>query len=219
MIKLQDICWKISESCRKVFGSFDKTAFYLSTVDFKEKYYSCVKCCLVRIFGARVKKCQVIWVTVPARVYELLSTSTKKSVSFHFDEKTFFSKVFVIYEKFSDSKHNISSFSPLNFLAGLLKQNLGVERNISWRKPTWNNLFSETFFFGFWTKSTRTFHKKFLADFEKTVLRVQRNSLWKSMRQKRSLQTKLFPGTCFDNFRTFGGIFPAVLSKLYSSFE
>ena len=43
-----------------------------------------MNCCLVRVFGVWVTKCQVIWETVPARVYELLSTSTKEKRFFPF---------------------------------------------------------------------------------------------------------------------------------------
>ena len=91
----------------------------------------------------------------------------KKSVSFQFNEKHLFSKVFVIFQNLSDSKHKISSFSPLIFLAGLLKLNSGVERNISWRKPTWHNLFSETLFFRILNKKNSDFSQNFFGRFRK----------------------------------------------------
>ena len=61
----------------------------------------------------------------------------------------------------SDSKQNNSSFSPLTFLAGLSQLHLGVQRNISWRKPIWNNLFSKTFFSVFEQKVLGLFTKIF----------------------------------------------------------
>ena len=85
----------------------------------------------------------------------------KRGVSVHFDEKPSFSKVFVIFQNLSDSKQHLSSFWPLNFLAGLSKLYSGVQRNISWRKPIWNNLFFWNLFFGFWTKVLGLFTKSF----------------------------------------------------------
>ena len=85
----------------------------------------------------------------------------KKGVSVHFDEKTLFSKVFVFFQNLSDSRQHISSFSPLNFMAGLSKLHLDVQRNISWRKPVWNNLFSKTFFSVFEQKVLGLFTKIF----------------------------------------------------------
>ena len=63
--------------------------------------------------------------------------------------------------------------------------------------------FLKPYFFGFWTKSTRTFHKNFLADFEKTNLRVQRNSLWKSLRQKKELINKTISRNLFWQLSDF----------------
>ena len=63
----------------------------------------------------------------------------------------------------SDSKQHISSFCPLNFLAGLSKLYSGVQRNISWRKPIWNNFF---------------FLKPFFSNFEQNVLGLFTKSFW-----------------------------------------
>ena len=124
----------------------------------------------------------------------------KEGVSVHFDEKTLFSKVFVTFQNLSDSKQHISSFCPLNFLAGLSKLYSGVQRTISWRKPFWNNLFFYNLFFGFWTKSTRTFHKIFLADFEKTVLPVQRTVYEKVWDKKRANKQNFFQELVLTTF-------------------
>ena len=161
MIKLQDVCWKNSECCRKVFGSFDKTGFYLSTVGFKEKYYSCVKCCLVRFFRFRWKKVKLFEKLFLQKCTNCFLCQQRKGVSVHFDEKPLFSKVFVIFQNLSDSKHHISSFCLLNCLAGLSKLHSGVQRNISWRKPIWDNLFSKTFFSEFEQKVLGLFTKVF----------------------------------------------------------
>ena len=53
------------------------------------------------------------------------------------------------------------------------------------------------FLFGFWTKSNRSFPEKILAEFKKSVLRFQRNSLWEPASQK-----KLWNKNIWGNFLT-----------------
>ena len=89
----------------------------------------------------------------------------KRGVSVHFDEKPLFSKVFVIFQNLSDSKQHFSSFCPLNFSAGLSKLYSGVQRNISWRKPIWNNLFFSNLFFRILNKKYTDFSQKHFGRF------------------------------------------------------
>ena len=60
--------------------------------------------------------------------------------------------------------------------------------------------FSKTFFFGFWTKSTRTFHIISLADFKKTVLRVQRTVSEKAWDKKRANKQNYFQELVLTTF-------------------
>ena len=163
MITLQDVCWKISDCCRKVFGSFDKTGFYLSRVDFKEKYYSCVKCCLVRFIGFRVKKCQVIWETVSAKVYELLSTSTKERRFCPFWWETFVFQSVCNFSKFVGFEATYFQFLSLQFFGRVVKAEFRCREEQFMEKANLKQLF---------------LLKPFFSDFEEKVFGLFTKTFW-----------------------------------------
>ena len=146
----------------------------------------------------------------------------KKSVSFHFVEKPLFSKVFVIFQNLSDSKHNISSFSLLSFLARLLKLNLGVNRNISWRKPTSNNLFSENIFFRILNKKYSDFSQKVFGRFQKKRSTCPDEQSMKKYETKKELINKTISRNLFwqlsDFWWNFSGRFVKTVFYLRVTF-
>ena len=103
----------------------------------------------------------------------------------------------------SDSKQHVSSFSPLNFLAALSKLHLGVQRNFSWRKPIWNNLFSKTIFFRIFNKKYSDFSRKFLSRIPKKHSMCPEEQSMKKYETKKELINKTFSRNLFWQLSVF----------------
>ena len=96
-----------------------------------------------------------------------------------------FLKCLFFFKFLSDSKQHISSFSPLNFLAGLSKLHLGVQRNISWRKPIWNNLFFLNLIFSDFEQKVLGLFTKIFWQISKKPIYVSRGTVYEKVWDKK----------------------------------
>ena len=146
----------------------------------------------------------------------------KRGVSVHFDEKPLFSKVFVIFQNLSDSKQHFSSFCPLNFSAGLSKLYSGVQRNISWRKPIWNNLFFLNLFFRILNKKYSDFSQKHFGRFRGNRSTCPEEQSMKKYKTKKELINRTISGNLFwqlsDFWCNFSGHFVKTVFYLRVTF-
>ena len=222
MIKLQDVWGKVSDSCRKVFGSFDETAFYLSTVDFKEKYYSCVNCCLVRFSGFRVKKCQVIWETVSARVYELLSTSTKEKRFFPIWWETFVFQSVCNFSKFVGFKDKYFQFFSIEFFGRVVKAAFRCPEEHFMEKTNLKQPFFLKPFFRILNKKYSDFSQKFFGRFRKNRSTCPEEQSMKNYETKKELINKTISRNFFwqlsDFWWNFSGHFDKTVFYLPVTF-
>ena len=214
--KLQEVLWKIADIRRKVSGSFDKTAFYLLKVEFKENYHSCVKCCLVCFLGFWVKNCQVFWETVSARVYELLSTSTKQRRFCPFWCETFVFQSVCNFLKVCRVRINIFPVFVHWIFVRVFKAVFRCPEEHFMEKTNLKQPFSLEAFFRILNKKYSDFSQFFFGRFRKKRSTCPEEQSVESCESKKAMkQKKLW--RFFWQIWDFDGKFPAVFSKLHSS--
>ena len=128
----------------------------------------------------------------------------------------FVSESFCNYQWINRFRAKPYQFIVPNFWQGSQSCILGVQRNNSGRK-TYLKLVFEF--------SRSVFDQKVLWLFLKTFWQISKkvlhvsgeNSLWKAVSQEKAIKPIFFLGNLFDKSGTFGGNFPAVLSKLLST--
>ena len=137
-------------------------------------------------------------------MYELPSTSTKEKRFCPFWWENFVFQSVWYFSNFVGFKATYFQFFSIEFFGRVVKAPFRFpEEHIMETTNLKQPFFLKPYFLGFWTKSTRTFHKIFLADFKKTVLLVQKNSLWKSLRQKKELINKTISRNLFWQLSDF----------------
>ena len=168
-----------------------------------EKYLSCVQCCLVILFGFWVKKCQVFWETVPARVYELPSTSTKERRFCPFWWENFVFQSVCIFSKLVGFEATYFQFLVhWIFWQGCQSCIQVYSGPFHGENQSETTFFSKTFFFGFWTKVLGLFTKSFWQISEKPFY-VSRGTVYEKVWDKKELINKTMSRNLFWQISDF----------------
>ena len=168
-----------------------------------EKYLPCVQCCLVSFFGFWVKKCQVIWETLSARVYELLSTSTKEKRFFPFWWETFVFQSVCNFSKFVGFEATYFQFLSIEFFGRVVKAEFRCREEHFMEKTNLKQLFFWNLFCRILNKKYSDFSQKFFGRFRKNRSTCTEEQSLKMYETEKELINKTLSRNLFWQFSDF----------------
>ena len=168
-----------------------------------EKYLSCVQCCLVILFGFWVKKCQVFWETVPARVYELPSMSTKEKRFCPFWWENFVFQSVCNFSKFVGFEATFFQFLSIEFFGRVVKAVFRCPEEHFMEKTNLKQPFFLKPFFRILNKKYSDFSQKHFGRFRENRSTCPEEQSMKKYETKKELINRTISGNLFWQLSDF----------------
>ena len=177
---------------------------------------------MVRFFGIRVKKCQVVCETDSARAYELLSTSTKERRFCPIWWKTFVFQSVCNFSKFVGFKANYFQFFSIEFFGRVVKAAFRCPEENFMEKTNLKQPFFLKHFFRFLNQKYSDFSQNFSKRFRKNRSTCPEEQSMKMYETEKELINKIFSRNLFwqlsDFWWNFSGRFVKTVFYLRVTF-